>query len=75
MLLATTAELQVGRRQLPYLETGEENKEPKGDKERPQLGENQCAHCKKEGPWDKECPQKTARGNIKVLSQRDVDSN
>lgn len=71
MLLATTAE----PRQPPHLATGEEDKTPKGGKERPQLGENQCAHCKKEGHWAKECPQKAARGNIKVLSQRDVDSD
>lgn len=43
--------------------------------EGPQLGRNQCACCKKEGHWAKNCPEKMIKGDTRVLTQIDMDSD
>ena len=59
---ATVPDSEKRDRQLRWLAT-EGKSHPRTQ---PTLGKNQCAYCKEEGHWAKECPKKTKKGPQKT---------
>lgn len=57
LLLPATAGKEEPRMPLRSLDAVEEDKKLRGNKERPLLGKNQCAYCKKQGHWAADCPK------------------
>ncbi|XP_021113435.1 uncharacterized protein LOC110348966, partial [Heterocephalus glaber] len=56
LLAATAGEQKERERRLRKIAVEGEGKER--CRERPQLGKNQCAHCKEYGHWAKDCPKR-----------------
>ena len=75
ILLATTMDdPQEKRRHLKKLASGTSKEDGPGPHwERPKLNKNQCAHCKEEGHWVKDCLNKRPKGPAKILEMEDLD--
>ena len=75
ILLATTMDdPRERRRHLKKLASGTGKEDGPGPcRERPKLNENQCAYCKEEGHWVKDCPNKRSKAPAKILEMEDLD--
>ena len=75
ILLATTMDdPQEKRRHLKKLASGTGKEDGPGPhQERPKLNKNQCASCKEEGHWVKDCPNKRPKAPAKILEMEDLD--
>ena len=75
ILLATTMDdPQEKRRHLKKLTSGTGKEDGPGPRqERPKLNKNQCAYCKEEGHWVKDCPNKRSKAPAKILEMEDLD--
>lgn len=64
-----------GRRHLKHLTNSEGRGGPRKGVTCPQLGKNQCAYCKEEGHWAKECPKevKSRETVINMTIKEDSD--
>ena len=63
------------RRHLKKLASGTGKEDGPGPhRERPKLNKNQCAYCKEEGHWVKECPNKRSKAPAKILEMEDLDN-
>ena len=75
ILLATTMDdPQERQRHLKKLASGTGKEDGPGPRrECPKLNKNQCAYCKEEGHWVKDCPNKRSKAPAKILEMEDLD--
>lgn len=67
--MAATAEPRERHQQLKQLsEDKRSERRPKNQSRQP-MGKNQCAYCKEEGHWVRDCPKKMPK--VKVLAEDD----
>ena len=66
---------QEKRRHLKKLASGTGKEDGPGPRrEHPKLNKNQCAYCKEEGHWVKDCPNKRSKAPAEILETEDLDN-